>query len=80
MLRTKSKQRIYYIIETEDKFLHSICNEIFEKTIIIEVKQVAEDKNSIRIKGSKDYQLYSIDVMALNQIAKLKQIINIHLN
>ena len=74
------KQRIYYVITTKDRFLQNITNEIYDKTHILEVRSVSEDKTKLLIKGSQDYRLYETPVSYFNEKAQLQTVINIILN
>ena len=80
MLRTRHKQCVYYIVETKDKFINSICNPIYKNTYILEVKAISEDNQFFKVKGAKDFKLYEINVEALTKLAELKHIINLILN
>ena len=76
----KSKQRIYYIVETEDKFICSITNEIFENTRILEICDRSVDKVFVKIKGSKDPVIYEAKATLLSQITTIVHSFNVHLN
>ena len=80
MLKTHYNQCVYYVIETEDKFINSICNPIYKNTYILEVKAISEDRQFFKVKGSKDFKLYEINIEALTKLVELKQIINLILN
>lgn len=80
MLRTHHKQCVYYIIETKDKFINSICTPIYNNTYILEVQAISEDRQFFKVKGAKDFKLYEINVEGLTRLAELKQIINLILN
>ena len=80
MWTSKSKQSVYYVVETEDPFLQSISNEIFNNIIILEIKQITRDRTFLRIKGSKSFQLYEISTENFTGITNLKQVITLHLN
>lgn len=80
MLKTHHKQVVYYVIETEDKFIKTICNAIYKNTYLLEVKAISEDNQFFKVKGSKDFKLYEINIEGLNKLAKLKHIINLILN
>ena len=79
-MRTRHKQCVYYIIETKDKFINSICTPIYNNTYILEVQAISEDRQFFKVKGAKDFKLYEINVKGLTRLAELKQIINLILN
>ena len=76
-MKTHHKQCVYYIIETKDKFINSICTPIYENTYILEVQAISEDRQFFKVKGAKDFKLYEINVEALTKLAELKHIIKI---
>ena len=80
MLRTHHKQCVYYIIETKDKFINSICTPIYKDTYILEVQAISEDIQFFKVKGAKDFKIYEINIEAFTKLAELKQIINLILN
>jgi hypothetical protein len=79
-LKTRHKQCVYYVIETKDKFINSICTPIYNNTYILEVQAISEDRQFFKVKGAKDFKLYEINVEGLTRLAELKQIINLILN
>ena len=80
MLRTHHKQCVYYIIETKDKFINSICTPIYKDTYILEVQAISEDRQFFKVKGAKSFKIYEINIEAFTKLAELKQIINLILN
>ena len=79
-MKTHHKQCVYYIIETKDKFINSICTPIYNNTYILEVQAISEDRQFFKVKSAKDFKLYEINVEGLTRLAELKQIINLILN
>ena len=80
MLRTHHKQCVYYIIETKDKFINSICTPIYKDTYILEDQAISEDRQFFKVKGAKSFKIYEINIEAFTKLAELKHIINLILN
>ena len=80
MLRTHHKQCVYYIIETKDKFINSICTPIYKDTYILEVQAISEDRQFFKVKGAKSFKIYEINIETFTKLAELKHIINLILN
>lgn len=79
-MKIHHKQCVYYIIETKDKFINSICTPIYKDTYILEVQAISEDRQFFKVKGARDFKLYELNIEALTTLAELKQIINLILN